>query len=138
MKCSEINKLVNEIVKEAMPQVVLKDKGHADLHFEWIAPAERKKFWEDLTSKDAPEIKLPDFGYLDDKFFMGNPNAKTISKDDLLRGGLDFIKVFVNDKRDPPHTFIEYDKQQHKFKLKPQYDLKKILEEIDAEEAVPA
>lgn len=137
VKCSDIHKLLVEIVKEAMPQVPVKDKGHADLHFEFLSPEDRKNFWDDLMSKDTPEIGLADYGYLEDKFFLGNPNVKTISRDDLLRGGEDFIKFFVNDKREPPHPFLEYDKQDHKMKLKPKFDLKKILEDINTE-TVPA
>ncbi len=133
MKCAEYKKLLDEIVKEAMPQVPVKGKGHADLHFEFLSPEDRKSFWEDLTSKSQPEISLADFGYLDKKFFMGNPDVKTLTIDELLRGGKELIELFIKDKREPPHPFLEYDKQQHKMKLKPKYDLKKILEEVDAE-----
>lgn len=124
----KLHKIVDEILKEAMPHVLLKEKGGADLYFEFLEPKEKKEILKDLTSDDKPTIELPDFGQVG-KYHIKNP-AKTISKDDLLRGGEDFIKMFVDTKS--PHPLLEYDETHHKYKLKPKYDLKKILDELEA------
>ena len=125
---SNLLRILEEINKKAMPHVLLKNKGDADLYFEFLELPERREFFEDLTSKDQPTITLPDFGHIGD-FDIVNPDAKEINETDLLRGGEEFIERFVN-KGDSPHPFLEYDKNKHKYKLKPKYDLEKIIKEI--------
>ena len=71
---------------------------------------------------------MPNFGQIGN-YLISNP-AKTITKNDLLRGGEDFIKLFVNDKNKTSHPFLEYDEKKHKYKLKPKYDLEKIIKTI--------
>lgn len=126
------SKLIEEILllnKKAMPHVLLKNKGNADLFFEFLDSKEKINFFDDLTSDSSPEIDLPNFGHINDKIEISNPSAKTIKKEDLLRGSEDFIKLFVYDKRKPTHPFLEYDKQHHKYKLKQKYDIDKIFKD---------
>jgi hypothetical protein len=71
--------------KKAMPHVDVKDKGAADLYFEFLEPEDRKEFFNDLTSKDKPTIKLPDFGKIDKKGPEISNKVKEINDDDISK-----------------------------------------------------
>jgi hypothetical protein len=113
-----------------MPHIEVKDKGSADLYFEFMEPRERKEFFEDLTSDEKPIVSLPDFGKIDKNVNISNPVVKEIKDDDLTKNTENFIERFINDKRTPMRPFLEYNDKQHKYELKPKYDLEKLVKDI--------
>jgi hypothetical protein len=116
--------------KKSMPHIYVEDKGDADLFFEYLEPHERQEFFEDLTGKDKPTIKLPDFGKIDERVVITNPDVKEITEEDLSSQTEKFIERFVRDKQKPKKPYLEYDDKKHKYELKPKYDLEKIIQEI--------
>lgn len=116
-------------MKQAMPHIKIKDKGFADLYFEFLEPKDRKVFFEDLKSKEKPIIKLPNFGKVD-KYEILNNQVKEFSIKDLTKDSEKFIEHFIETEKKPPHPFLEYNKQIHEFELKPKYDIENMLNEI--------
>ncbi len=116
-------------LKKAMPQINIKNKGDADLYFEFLEPKERKEFYEDLIGEDQPNIKLPDFGKIDHGPEISN-EVKEMNESELSENAEDLIKRFVKDKHKPAKPFLEYDDQKHRFELKPKYDIEKMLQEV--------
>jgi len=127
MSCNYL-RVLKEINKKSMPQVLLKGKRHVDFYFEFLEPEERKEVFEDLTSYEKPKIELPNFGQVGD-YRVDNIGIEHVTKDDLDKKGEDFVKLFL-EKNPPLHPFMEYDKKKHKYVLKPKYDLERILEEV--------
>jgi len=116
------------LYKRAMPHVLVDDKG-ADLFLEFLESPDRHEFFDDLTSSDQPTIKLPDFGRVKN-FDISNPSVKEITEKDLTESDEDLIKRFVQDKKEPKYPFLEYDDIKHRYKLKPKYDIEKMLKDV--------
>lgn len=114
---------------KAMPWINVKNKGDADLYFEFLEPKERKEFFDDLTSTTEPTVTLPDFGKVID-YDITNPNVKQFSIKDIDKSSEEFIKRLVRDHAKVTHPFLDYDDKRHKFVLKPKYDIEKMIHDI--------
>jgi hypothetical protein len=115
--------------RKAMPHIDVKDKGSADLYFEFLEPKERKEFFDDLISDENPTIELPNFGKIENGPDISN-QVKEINDKDLDKSDEEFIKRFVEEHRKPARPFLEYDEEAHKYKLKKKYDLERIVREF--------
>jgi nucleoside-diphosphate-sugar epimerase len=116
--------------KKSMPHIKVKeegkDKGTADLFFEFLESPERKEFYEDLT--EGSNIKLPDFGKVDG-IEIKNPEVKNLNEKQITNKDEEFIKRFLRDQK-VNRPYLDYDKSQHSYKLKPKYDLEQIMKEV--------
>jgi len=108
-----------------MPHIKLKDKGAIDLFFEFLEPSERREFFEDLS--EGSTIKLPDFGTVGQSVIENK--VKELEEKDLTKRDEDFIKSFLREQQ-VAHPYLEYEKSQHSYKLKPKYDLERMMKEI--------
>jgi len=113
--------------KKAMPWIKVKDKGDADLFFEFVEPSERKEFFEDLTGDDHPTISLPDVGKVVDVNITNK--VKKIKFDEIEPKTEEFIKRFIRDQK-VKRPFLEYDDKKHKFVLKPKFDIEKMIQDV--------
>lgn len=113
--------------KKAIPWIEVKNKGDADLFFEFVEPSERKEFFEDLVSEDHPTISLPDFGKVIDVDIRNK--VKNLKVDEIEPKTEEFIKRFIRDQK-VKRPFLEYDDKKHKFVLKPKFDIEKMIKDI--------
>lgn len=116
--------------KKAMPHVDVKDKGSADLYFEFLEPEERKEFYNDLVSDKQPTIELPNFGKIDNGPNISNPDVKELNNSELDESDEEFIRRFVFNYQKPSRPFLQYNNEDHKYELKPKYDLDRIIREF--------
>jgi hypothetical protein len=118
-------------LKKAMPWIKVKDKGSADLFFEYLDYENRKEFFNDLTSKEQPTIELPDFGEVEigEKKVDINNDVKQINESEITQLDEEFIKRFLNEHQHPVTPFLDYNDKKHKYQLKPKYDIEKIIRE---------
>jgi hypothetical protein len=118
-------------LKNAMPWVEVKDKGSADLFFEYLDYEDRKEFFDDLTSKQQPTIKLPDFGKVEigEKKVEIHNDVKEMNESEITQVGEEFIKRFLKEHQHPATPFLDYNDKKHKYELKPKYDIEKIIRE---------
>jgi hypothetical protein len=116
--------------KKSMPHIDIKDKGAADLYFEFLEPKERKEFFNDLTDKDRPTIELPDFGRIHQKGPNITNEVKKFNENDISKNTEKFIEYFSKDLRETSTPYLVYDDKKHKYKLKPKYDLEKMIREF--------
>jgi hypothetical protein len=114
--------------KKSMPHIDVKDKGTADLFFEFLESPERKEFYEDLT--EGSDIKLPDFGKVDG-IEIKNPQVKNLNEKEISNKDEEFIQRFLREQKQKiKRPYLEYDKSEHSYKLKPKYDLERIMKEV--------
>jgi hypothetical protein len=105
--------IITSVLKTAMPWIKLKNGPAIDLYFEVTEPKEKKEFFRDF--KKGEEIKLPNFGRIEDKIIQ-NP-VETFNEGDLLdKNDEEFIARFVNQQTKKP--LLEYDDHHHKFDKK--------------------
>lgn len=48
----------SNLQKKSLPHIDVKDKGPADLYFEFLPLEDRKDFYDDLTSQQEPDIEI--------------------------------------------------------------------------------
>lgn len=113
--------------KKSLPHIQLKNKGPVDLFFEFLDIPDRKKLIEDIQKGE--EINLPDFGHIGETIDIDN-KVKNMKEDDIRKIDEEFIMKFLNPKSSPKHPILQYDNQQHKYKLKPKYDIEQMLKQI--------
>jgi hypothetical protein len=125
---------------KAMPHVWIKDKGDVDLYFEFLDKEDRQAIVDDLGK--GVNIKLPDFGQIgsDSPYLLGEKidvhnEVKEIKKEDLpekMWGSKseDFLKSLTKGTGKSEKPILTYDKSEHKYKLKPKYDIEKMIKEF--------
>jgi len=119
--------------KETMPKLDTKEQHGErgiDLYFEFLNQNDRKDVVEDLLNGET--IELPSFGKVDEGKFIVNP-LKKINKDDIKWGEGSFTEKMITDmvrSKSKSKPFLEYDDVQHKYKLRPKYDLERMLKEV--------
>lgn len=111
--------------KKSMPHIDVKDKGTADLYFEFLEPVERREFFEDF--KDGSEINLPDFGSVNGVDIENK--VKKINEKQVSHKDEEFIQRFLREQK-IKSPYLEYEKGDHSYKLKPKYDLERMMKEI--------
>jgi len=122
---------MQRLSKKATPHVPIKDKGDADLYFNFLDIDERKELFRDLIGEDQPTIELPNFGKVTPEGpIIQNEEVHEFSEKDLSQYSEDMIKRFVRDRRITTKPFLEYDDEKHKYELKPKYDIERMLKEI--------
>lgn len=126
--CYECEQKTASLNKKSMPHVRVKDKD-ADLYFNYLEPKERQEFFDDLISEEQPTIKLPDWE-IPEVIDASNPEVKNINKKDIDKNTEEFIKRFIKDHSKSEKPLLEYDNKQHKYKLKPKYDIEQIIKEF--------
>jgi nucleoid DNA-binding protein len=111
-----INKIANEILKQAMPHLMLQDDEAVDLYFEHMLPSERQEVYRDL--ENGQDIELPNFGNVHGHEVRNT--RKTFSDKDL-KSIIDekIVKRMLN--QDAEDTFLEYNDIAHKYQLVPRY-----------------
>ena len=114
--------------KQALPHLRLKNKDAIDLYFEYLNVADRKKVLQDL--KDGQNVKLPNFGVVLNKDISNS--TKIFDEKDLFEQEKeeDFIGHFITHGTNPKYPVMTYDNKTHAYKLKPRYDIEKMLKEI--------
>ena len=53
-----------------------------------------------------------------------------MKEQDIRKIDEDFIIKFLNPKSAPKHPILQYDDNQHQYKLKPKYDIEQMLKDI--------
>jgi hypothetical protein len=123
----------DSISKEAMPKLDTKEQHGErgiDLYFEFLNQKDRQHVVEDLIN--GKTIELPSFGEVDKDRFIVNTLNK-INKEDIKWGEGNFTERMIRDmikSKSKAKPFLEYDDVQHKYKLRPKYDLEKMLKEV--------
>jgi len=117
-----------KIKKKSMPHVGIPSKGLADLYFEFLEPKDRTEVFEDL--RDGEVIKLPNYGEVYDRIIENV--LKEITKDNLDKSDMAYIQRYTTEQAQKTKSFpiLEYDEENHKYKLKDKFDIEKIIEEF--------
>ena len=117
-----------KINKKSAPHVGIPEKGVADLYFEFLEPKERKEVYQDLIQGET--VGLPNYGEVYDKIISNV--LKEIKRENLDDSDINYIKRYTTDVAQKSTSFpiLEYDEDNHKYKLKDKFDIEKIIKEF--------
>ena len=128
---------MRKVFKKAMPHVWLTDKGHADLYFELLNKDDRKAIVDDLDAGN--KVSLPDYGKIE-THSLGptitiNNEVKDFKKEDLPKkmwseDSEKYLKMVIEKMGEPAIPVMEYDNQEHKYKMKTKYNIEKMIKEF--------